>query len=120
MSGDSAHKPNANLGPLLAPPFYAIELCRLSGGGIVSAGIEGDSHCRVIGWDEKPIDGLYVAGNAMARLDNGALMQSGVTNARAITHGYIAGRHAAGKPSDLLENHTRKQNKDHRVSELTV
>jgi len=30
-------------------------------------------------------------------------MQSGITNARGMTHGYLAGRHAAGKPSDLLE-----------------
>jgi 3-oxosteroid 1-dehydrogenase len=29
-------------------------------------------------------------------------MQSGITNARGMTHGYLAGRHAAGKPSELL------------------
>ena len=29
-------------------------------------------------------------------------MQSGLTNARGMTHGYLAGRHAAGQPSDLL------------------
>jgi 3-oxosteroid 1-dehydrogenase len=30
-------------------------------------------------------------------------MQSGMTNARGMTHGYLAGRHAAGQPSDLLQ-----------------
>jgi len=103
MCGDPLQKPNANLGPLLKAPFYAVELHRLAGGGIASTGVLADHHCRAIGWNDKPIEGLYVAGNSMARLDNGALMQSGITNARGMTHGYLAGRHAAGKPSDLLQ-----------------
>lgn len=108
MCGDPSRKPNANLGPLLKPPFYAVPLHRMAGGGICAAGIMADHHCRAIGWDNKPIEGLYVAGNSMARLDNGALMQSGITNARGITHGYLAGRHAAGRPSDLLEQEMRR------------
>jgi 3-oxosteroid 1-dehydrogenase len=103
MCGDPLQKPNPNLGPLLKPPFYAVEMQRMAGGGIASSGLLADHHCRVMGWDEKPIEGLYVAGNSMARTDNGAIMQSGVTNARGMTHGYLAGRHAAGKPSDLLD-----------------
>jgi len=103
MCGDPLQKPNANLGPLLKPPFYAVELRRMAGGGIASTGVLADHHCRAVGWDNKPIDGLYVAGNSAARLDNGALMQSGITNARGMTHGYLAGLHAAGKPSDLLQ-----------------
>jgi 3-oxosteroid 1-dehydrogenase len=35
-------------------------------------------------------------------METGATMQSGVSNARGMTHGYLAARHAAGKPSDLL------------------
>ncbi len=103
MCGDPLQKPNANLGSLLKPPFYAIELRKMAGGGIASTGILADHHCRALGWDDKPIEGLYVAGNSMARVDNGALMQSGITNARGMTHGYLAGRHAAGKPSELLQ-----------------
>jgi 3-oxosteroid 1-dehydrogenase len=102
MCGDPNQKPNANLGPLIKGPYYAVPLYRMAGGGIASAGLVGDEHCRVIGWDDKPIEGLYVAGNSMARLDNGAVMQSGMTNARGMTHGYLAGLHAVGKPSDLL------------------
>jgi 3-oxosteroid 1-dehydrogenase len=103
MCGDPAQLPNPNLGALSKPPYFAVELHRMAGGGITSAGILADEHCRAVGWDGSPIDGLYVAGNSAARLDNGALMQSGITNARGITHGYLAGRHAAGKPSDLLQ-----------------
>lgn len=102
MCGDPMQKPNPNLGALQKPPFYAVELQRMAGGGIAAAGVLADPHCRAVGWDNKPIEGLYVAGNSMARLDNGAVMQSGITNARGMTHGYLAGRHAAGKPSDLL------------------
>jgi 3-oxosteroid 1-dehydrogenase len=42
-------------------------------------------------------------------MDNGALMQSGITNARGMTHGYLAGRHAAGKPSDLFAREIARQ-----------
>lgn len=103
MCGDPNQKPNPNLGALEKGPFHAIRLHRMAGGGITSSGILTDEHCRAMGWNDKPIDGLYVAGNSAARLDNGALMQSGITNARGITHGYLAGRHAAGKPSELLK-----------------
>ena len=103
MTGDPKQKPNPNLGPLAQGPFYAVELKRMGGGGITGAGLLADHHCRVIGWDDKPVGGLYVAGNSMARLDTGAMMQSGISNARGMTHGYLAARHAAGQQSDLLE-----------------
>jgi 3-oxosteroid 1-dehydrogenase len=103
MTGDPRHKPNPNLGTLCQGPFYAVELKRMGGGGITGTGLLADHHCRVMGWDDQPIAGLYVAGNSMARLDTGAVMQSGISNARGMTHGYLAGRHAAGRPSDLLE-----------------
>jgi len=109
MCGDPSRKPNANMGPLLKPPFYAIRLHRMAGGGICAAGLMTDRHCRVVGWDDKPIEGLYAAGNSVARLDNGAVMQSGMTNARGMTHGYLAGRHAAGSPSDLLQKELDRQ-----------
>jgi 3-oxosteroid 1-dehydrogenase len=102
MAGDPSQQPNPNLGHLSKGPYFAVELHRMAGGGITSTGILADEHCRAVGWSGSPIEGLYVAGNSAARLDNGALMQSGITNARGITHGYLAGRHAAGSPSDLL------------------
>ena len=108
VSGDRFHKPNPNLGPLLKPPFYAVPLSRLASSGIAAAGVVVDEHCRAIDWEGEPIEGLYLAGNSVARLDNGALMQSGISNARGLTHGYLAGRHAAGKPSDLLQQEIRR------------
>ncbi len=103
MCGDPENKPHPNLGALVKPPFYAIELHRLGGSAIPAAGLVADIHSRAVGWDEKPIEGLYVAGNSVARLETGASMQSGISNARGMTHGYLAGRHAAGSASDLLK-----------------
>jgi len=108
MCGDPFHKPHPNLGPLVKPPFHAVELHRIGGSAIPSTGLAADSHCRAVGWDDKPIEGLYVAGNSMARMETGAVMQSGVSNARGMTHGYLAGRHAAGKPSDLLQKQVER------------
>lgn len=102
MSGDRFHQPNPNLGPLSQGPFYAVELSRLASSGIASAGVVVDEHSRAVGWNGASLDGLYLAGNSVARLDNGAVMQSGMSNARGLTQGWLAGRHAAGHPSDLL------------------
>ena len=103
MSGDPNNKPNPNLGPLTKPPFYAVELKRFGGSAIPSTGLLTDHHLRVVGWDDKPIPGLYAAGNSVARMETGAMMQSGVSNARGMTHGWLAARHAVGKPSELLQ-----------------
>ena len=108
MCGDRFHKPNPNLGPLDKGPFYAVELSRLASSGIASTGVVVDQHCRAIGWNGEPIEGLYLAGNSVARMDTGAVMQSGISNARGMTHGYLAGRHAAGKPSNLLQNEIQR------------
>jgi len=103
MSGDRRHRPHPNFGRIEKGPFYAIKLSRLAGSGIASAGLLVDTHARVMGWDGQPVPGLYAAGNSVARTDNGAVMQSGMSNARGLTQGHLAGRHAAGSPSDLLD-----------------
>ena len=103
MSGDPFNKPHPNLGTLTKAPFYAVQLKRLGGSAIPAAGLVCDHHSRALGWDNQPIEGLYVAGNSAARLETGAMMQSGVSNARGMTHGYLAALHAAGSPSELLE-----------------
>lgn len=103
MCGDPFQKPNPNLGPLVKPPFYGVELHRMGGTAIPAAGLLADHHCRALGWDDQPIEGLYVAGNSMARMETGAVMQSGISNARGMTHGYLAARHASGASSDLLQ-----------------
>jgi 3-oxosteroid 1-dehydrogenase len=103
MTGDKTHTPNPNLGPLVKPPFYAVKMSRMGATGIPAAGLKIDRNANVVGWDEQPIPGLYAAGNSVARMETGAVMQSGVSNARGMTHGWLAARHAAGRPSGLLD-----------------
>ena len=109
MCGDPYHEPNGNLGTVAKPPFYAVELRRMGGSAIPAAGLLADHHSRVIGWDDEPIPGLYAAGNSVARMETGAVMQSGISNGRGMVHGYLAARHAVGKPSDLLEKEIKRR-----------
>ena len=102
LCGDRAHQPNPNLGTIAQGPFYAIAQQRL-GTGMVAAGVVADVHSRALGYDDEPIAGLYVAGNAMARLDNGAGYQSGMMNGRGMVNGYLAARDAAGDASTALD-----------------
>ena len=108
MCGDPFHKPNPNLGALVKPPFYAVELRRMGGTAIPSTGLLTDHHSRVMGWDDKPIAGLYAAGNSAARMETGAVMQSGISNARGMTQGWLAARHATGNPSGLLQEEVKR------------
>jgi 3-oxosteroid 1-dehydrogenase len=101
ICGDPFNKPHPNLGTIAKPPFYAIPLHRMAAGGIVSSGLLTDQHSRALGWDDKPIAGLYVAGNSAARMETGATMQSGLSNARGMVHGYLAALHATARPPQM-------------------
>ena len=93
MTGDR-ERPNPNLGPVDKGPFYGIEL-KPVGVGINSVGLRTDVHGRVVHLRGHAIDGLYACGNSAAALDTGAGYQSGLSNLRGMTWGYISGRHAA-------------------------
>ena len=108
MCGDPYQQPNPNLGEVSQGPFYAVELKRLGGSAIPSAGLLSDQHCRALDWHNAPIPGLYVAGNSAARMETGAVMQSGLSNARGMTHGWLAARHAAGDASKRLETEIQR------------
>jgi hypothetical protein len=93
MTGDKS-RPNPNLGPLEKGPFYGLPLVAV-GVGVNSVGLETDGFARVQHVRGRPIDGLYACGNSAAALDTGAGYQSGLSNLRGMTWGFIAGRHAA-------------------------
>lgn len=102
MTGDRFHQPNPNLGSISQGPFHVIALKRMAGSAIPASGLLADQHGRVMAWDDQPIPGLYVAGNSMARMETGAMMQSGISNARGMTYGWLTAHHAMGQPSTLL------------------
>jgi len=94
LVGDMSY-PNPNLGVVEKPPFYGVRL-RPVGVGINSHGLRTDVHGRVVHLRGHAIPGLYAVGISAALLDLGGGYQSGTSNMRAITWGYVAGRHLAG------------------------
>lgn len=86
--------PLANLGPLLHPPFYAVQL---EPGAF---GTRGGPLTNEVGQVRSAagglIPGLYAAGNAMASVFGLSYPGGGATLGAAFTFGYLAGRDAAG------------------------
>jgi succinate dehydrogenase/fumarate reductase flavoprotein subunit len=95
-SGDPDHGPNPSLGPIERPPYYAIKV--LPGSFGTFAGLRTDAHARVLGADGEPITGLYAAGCDQANVLGGYYPSGGINIGPALTFGYLAGCHAAGKP----------------------
>ena len=95
MTGDRS-RPNPNLGPLHKPPYYGIELLPV-GVGINSVALETNASGQALHVRGDPIEGLYAVGNSAAALDTGAGYQSGLSNVRGMTWGYIAAKHAVGR-----------------------
>jgi predicted oxidoreductase len=56
-----------------------------------------DPHARVVRPDGSPIDGLYGAGNCIASPAGQAYWGGGTTLGLAVTFGWLAGEHAAGR-----------------------
>jgi 3-oxosteroid 1-dehydrogenase len=93
-NGDRSHKPNPSLGEIRDAPFYAVEL-QATAVGMPSVGLVADVDARVLDWADRPLEGLYVAGNSMAMLDLGLSYNSGLANTRGAVFGFLAGSHAA-------------------------
>jgi succinate dehydrogenase/fumarate reductase flavoprotein subunit len=92
--GDQSVKPpHCTLGVLDQAPFYAVkmEAGALGTGG----GPKTNGNAQVLDWDNKPIQGLYAAGNAMAAVLVNVYGGAGGTLGPGMTFGFIAGRHAA-------------------------
>jgi len=93
LTGDPGY-PNPCVGPVEKAPYYGVELVPVSV-GINSHGLRTNTSAQVMHLRGHPIPGLYAVGNSAALLDLGGGYQSGTSNMRAITWGYIAGRHVA-------------------------
>ncbi|WP_238010597.1 FAD-dependent oxidoreductase [Dactylosporangium sp. AC04546] len=80
------------LGPIDAPPYYAVAV------DIGAMGTKGgprtDDNGQVLDLDGRPIGGLYAAGNAMAGTTGMAYGGAGGTIGPALTWGHRAARHA--------------------------
>jgi succinate dehydrogenase/fumarate reductase flavoprotein subunit len=95
-AGDPDHGPNPTLGPLVAPPFYAV---RLYPGDIATFhGLATDPDGRVLAAAGDPVPGLYAAGNDAATPFGGTYPGAGGTIGPAMVFGWRAARAMAGAP----------------------
>lgn len=92
--GDPVKDGNPNLGSIVQPPFFAYRPVFV-GTGIPTLGLITDGSGRVLDHSQRPIPGLYAAGNSSALTEVGAGYQSGVANMRGLAFGRRAALHAA-------------------------
>jgi predicted oxidoreductase len=93
--GDPDHKPNPNVAPIGAGPYYALKI--IMGDLGTFDGLTTDVVGRVLGRDGSAIDGLYAVGNDRASVMGGNYPGAGITLGPIMTFGYITGRHLAGQ-----------------------
>lgn len=91
--GDAERQPNPCVAPIERGPFYAVAVWPADLG--MSAGIVTDHAARVLSVGGLPIPGLYVCGNDMASVMEGAYPGPGITLGPALTFAYLAARDAA-------------------------
>jgi len=95
--GDPAfgYTPQATIGPLDTPPFYATRVrCGTLG---TKGGPRTDVNGQVLDLDGEVIGGLYAAGNAMGSIMGMTYGGHGGTLGPGLVFGYLAGRHASAR-----------------------
>jgi 3-oxosteroid 1-dehydrogenase len=93
--GDPTNKPNPNLGEISHGPYYAAKM--VPGDLGTKGGIRTDVHGRALRDDGSVIEGLYAAGNVSAPVMGHTYPGPGGTIGPAMTFGYLAALHVAGK-----------------------
>jgi len=83
--------------PVVGPPYYAIQQWPASLG--TNGGCRVNENGQVLGARGPVVEGLYAAGNTSAAVLGGAYVGGGTPIASGMTFGYLAGRHAAARPS---------------------
>ncbi|MEZ5143412.1 MAG: FAD-binding protein [Acidimicrobiales bacterium] len=92
--GDPNHKVHPCLGPIDEAPYYAVQV--VPGDIGTCGGLLTDEDARVLDHDDRPIGGLYAAGNITATVMGRHYLGPGASIANSMIFGYLAARHAAG------------------------
>jgi succinate dehydrogenase/fumarate reductase flavoprotein subunit len=87
-NGDPAHRPNPCVGPISAPPYYAMAVYPSTLGS--SVGLKTDADGRVLSTSGAPIPGLYACGNDMASIMRGHYPGPGITLGPGMVFAYRA------------------------------
>ncbi len=103
---------NPCMGPIERGPFYAVKVVMGSLGTF--AGLRVNDHAQVINAQGQAIPGLYAGGNDLSSMMGGHYPAGGITLGPAMTFGFIAAHHAAGRdPASTCEypiTHTSTDN----------
>lgn len=107
---------NPCMGPIESGPFYAVKVVMGSLGTF--AGLRVNDHAQVIDAQGQAIPGLYAGGNDLSSMMGGHYPAGGITLGPAMTFGFIAAHHAAGRdPAATCEypisNTSTDTSKDH-------
>jgi 3-oxosteroid 1-dehydrogenase len=92
-AGDAGQK-NPNLGSISEPPFFGLELLTT---GTSAVGLVTNGQGQVLHLRGEPIPGLYACGDVAAGRHVGVGYQAGLALAGAMTWGWLAAQHAAGR-----------------------
>jgi len=93
--GDPDIQPNTCVAPLVQAPFYAVKV--VIGDLGTYDGIVTNGHAQVLDGNKRPVPGLYAAGNDALSIMGGNYPGPGITLGPAMTFGWLAARHLAGK-----------------------
>ena len=94
--GDPLYKgSNPCVAPIEQGPFYAVKV--LPGSFGTFAGLKTNANAQVVNSSGHAIPGLYAVGTDMASVMGGFYPSGGINLGPAMTFGFIAGRHAAGR-----------------------
>jgi 3-oxosteroid 1-dehydrogenase len=96
--GDPACTPNPCLGPIARAPFYAVPI-NLGDLG-TKGGLKADARARVLDGANRPIPGLYAAGNATGSPFGNCYPGAGATIGPAMVFGYIAATEIAARATN--------------------
>ena len=93
---------NPCMAPLEKGPFYALKVVMGSLGTF--AGLRVNDHAQVLDHMDQAIPGLYAGGNDLSSMMGGHYPAGGITLGPAMTFGFIAAHHAAGRdPAETCE-----------------
>lgn len=95
FNGDSEGHANPCLGPIDAPPYYAVNVRPVDLAG--SAGLACNANGEVLHQSGTPIGGLYACGNDASSIFRGTYPGPGTTIGPAMVFGWRIAQHAAGR-----------------------
>jgi 3-oxosteroid 1-dehydrogenase len=107
--GDARTSPNPCIAPIAEAPYYALPIhpgdIGTKGGALT------DVNGQVVRENGEPIPGLYAVGNSAASVMGSKYPGAGATLGPAMTFGYLAAKHLAGKPATSASKTGSDKNK---------